>query len=95
MLESEADRLALIKSTGGELVTVDGNGVWAIFTDAHTPLQFGLHVVDSTDPQIMARASDIADLVSGSVVVRGSKNYGVASIQPDGVGMTTVMLHEL
>jgi hypothetical protein len=95
VLESNADRLALIKGAGGELVLVDGAGVWAIFTDAHTPLQFGDQIISSSEPQILARSSDLEALVDGSVIKRGSLYYGVAAIEPDGTGMTTIRLRVL
>jgi len=95
MLESEADRLSLIRGTGGEQVRVDEVDVWAIFVDPHTPLPFGEHVLDSSEPQILGRSSDLAHVNDSSVIVRGGVVYGVAGIQPDGTGMTPIRLREL
>jgi len=95
MFESEADRLDALKAVGAQLVDVDGSAVWAVFTAAHIPLQFGDHVMDSSDPQIMARASDLSELVDTSIIRIGAKDYRVAAIEPDGIdGNTTVRLRE-
>lgn len=95
MLESEADRLAIIRDLDGETVRVDEVDVLVIFVDAHTPLPFGDHVIDSSDPQILGRTSDLAHATSSSAIVRGDLGYGVASIEPDGTGMTSIRLREL
>lgn len=95
MLDSEADRLALIRDLDGETVSLDETDVLAIFIDAHTPVAFGEHVIDSSDPQIVGRTSDLASATSSSVITRGALAYGVAAIEPDGTGMTTIRLREL
>jgi len=95
VLESETDRLDIIRGTGGEVVRVDEVDVWAIFIDPHTPLAFGEHVLDSSEPQILARSSDLAHVNDSSVIVRAGVAYGVAGVQPDGAGMTSIRLREL
>lgn len=93
--ESEADRLALVRGLGGKTFSLDGADVLAIFIDAHTPVAFGDHVIDSSDPQIVGRTSDLSSATSSSVIKRGDAAYGVAAIEPDGTGMTTIRLREL
>lgn len=95
MFESDADRLAMLQAVGAETVLVDNVSVTAVFVDAHTPVSLGEHFIDSDEPQILGRTSDLKSATSSSVVQRGAKAYGIDSIQPDGTGMTTIRLREI
>lgn len=48
--------------------------------------------VESTGPSCMARTSDVAALVQGSSITIAATAYKVASVQPDGYGVTTLLL---
>lgn len=55
--------------------------------------QFG-GLADATGPSALARSADVADLVQGSVVDIGAETWAVADMQPDGTGMTTLLLRK-
>lgn len=94
MLESDADRLAMLQALDGELAQIDERNVLVIFTDEHVPLQMGAFIADGSSPQIMARASDLNVNDNSQIVVRGVE-YRVAAVEPDGVnGLTTVRLRK-
>ena len=89
-IETDADRLSLLKSLG-EQIEVEGRSVWAIFDNGYSELDFG---VDSTSPQVTVRDRDIAGLpLDARVVIRGKK-YTAVTRQPDGEGLTVLGLSE-
>lgn len=47
---------------------------------------------ESAQPQALARSADVADLAHGCAFSVGGADYLVAGLQPDGTGMTTVLL---
>lgn len=86
-LETDADRLAMLQAVG-EQVTLDGAAVWAVFDNAYAQV---LDAV-SAQPVLQLRSSDAAAVTRASTVVRGAAGYRVANIEPDGLGMTTLIL---
>lgn len=55
--------------------------------------QFG-GLADATQPTAQARSVDVADLVQGCAVSIGADDWVVTDLQPDGTGMTTVLLRK-
>ncbi len=94
MLESEADRLAILKGCDGELGLIGNDQVWGVFTDEHAPIDLGGQIIESTAPEFLCRSSDVTDVVTGIEVKIRGVSYTVSEIQPDGTGMTTLRLHE-
>jgi hypothetical protein len=47
---------------------------------------------ESAQPQAQARSADVADLTHGCAFSVNGVDYLVAGLQPDGTGMTTVLL---
>jgi hypothetical protein len=88
MLESDTDRLAYLQAVG-EPVTINGQPVWAVADNAYVNV---LDLAAGTRPQLIARSSDVAAVVTGAGVVMQGTAYNVAEIQPDGTGMTTLIL---
>lgn len=97
MFESDADRLALIKSVGGEQFSTGyTEPLWAIFDRESIDSEGSFVPVKNRKPMLTCRESDVElhGLVSKSVVERlsdGSK-WTVREFEPDGVGMVLVSL---
>ena len=47
---------------------------------------------DATQPTAMVRSSDVVDLVQGCEIIIGGSTWSVADAQPDGTGMTLLVL---
>lgn len=72
----------------GELVTIASRSVRAIF-DA--PYADALGVVGIT-PQLTCASVDVAGVVRGSAAIVRGVAYTVAEVQPDGTGVTVLVL---
>lgn len=87
-METDADRLAMIQSLGGQLVRTPGGDFWAIFDNDF--LLSGN--IETRAPALTARSIDVESLSKDSPVEVGSTTYRVKSPQPDGTGMTLLIL---
>ena len=66
--------------------------ITGIFDDAHELAALGMAMQAAAGPQFLCRAADVAaDPVGKSLVVNGI-TYSIAEHQPDGTGMTTLIL---
>lgn len=68
--------------------TLDGAAVTGIFDNAYTEA-FGMA---SRDPMFTLPSASAASATQASVLVHGGVSYRVTSVQPDGTGMTTLLL---
>jgi hypothetical protein len=98
VLESEADRLSMVKAGGETFSTGLPEKLWLIFDQETIDATLGDFTVEDTGPQGLGRSSDVAlhGLVKQSVVTRdadGAK-YAVKRLKPDGTGMTLVVFAE-
>jgi hypothetical protein len=94
VIESAADRLALVRDAG-EVIEVDGKQLPGIFIAPYQPVPFGEHVLESAQPQVVVIDDNLpAAYGSGSVVTIRGTDYGVADTQPDGTGLTTIRLRK-
>lgn len=95
MLESAADRLALLQAAGEE-IEVDEVSVWAIFDDENAQITVGDMRFQATAPQIICRTTDVADVSQDSTIRVRDTFYRLADLQPeiDG-GLTTLRLRLL
>ena len=93
-MESDADRLAMLKALGG--VPVDGpRGQFVgVLDTAHVGV--GEVEVDSFSPMLSARSSDlaVAAVTHGTLVSIGADRYIVRSLRKDGLGMAELMLEQ-
>ncbi|MBX9736529.1 MAG: hypothetical protein K2X32_06345 [Phycisphaerales bacterium] len=72
-------------------VTIAGLPVTAIFDAAYVdPLG-----VASVRPVLTCATTDVASVVRGAAVVIGSVNYVVRGIEPDGTGVTLLILERV
>jgi hypothetical protein len=97
VFESEADRLGLIQAVGGERFdTGNADKLWAIFEREYLQTEVGVQSVANRRPTLTCRSSDVIahSLVKDSKVVRDSdgSTFFCSKFEPDGTGMTLVML---
>lgn len=90
-METDADRLGMIKALGGQLVTIGDSQVWAIFENAQAET-LSTPGVDVRTPLLTCRSSDAAGIEKDAPVIVGTESYRVKRTDPDGAGMTTVIL---
>lgn len=72
-----------------EYVTIGAGQVAVIFDEAFAD---PLGIVAGTRPTFLAASSDVSTLAVGASVTRGAVTYTVTELQPDGTGVTKVML---
>jgi hypothetical protein len=89
-LESDADRLSYLQAFG-EQITVNTQTLWAVPDNAYIDV---LDIAAGTRPQAIVRTADVPSIASGQTVVMQGTQYSVAEIQPDGTGMTTLILQK-
>lgn len=66
------------------------SGVPGIFDDAYTD-QLG---ISGSTPALLCASTDVASAAYGASVTIGAVSYTVHAIQPDGIGMTRLLLQE-
>lgn len=95
MLESEADRLAMIQAVGEAFSTVCPEKLWLVFDRAFIEQALGNFTVEGNKPVALGRTSDVAlhELVKDTVITRDSDGakYTVRRFEPDGTGMSLVV----
>lgn len=92
MLETDADRLEIIRALGGISARVDGKTISAIFENEYEAAQLADGVVQASTPNLRARTSDIPSVTTRSIVEMGEQVYAVLTVEPDGTGMTLLRL---
>lgn len=90
MIESDATRLRMIKAVGGVLIRHDGGEFWAIFENEYLAVIDGM--VESKGPALTARTSDVQDLPKDTVLDVNGSEYLIKRHEPDGTGMSSVLL---
>lgn len=68
------------------------SNIEVIFDDGYRPALDG--VVEASAPQLTCDDADIAHVALGMAVTVNAASYSVISIQPDGTGMTVLILEE-
>lgn len=89
-METDADRLAMIKSLGGQLVRYETGQFWAIFDNAYESVIDGM--VESRGPALTARSSDVQGLTKDAVMTVAGVDYRIRRFEHDGTGMTVLPL---
>lgn len=96
-VESAADRLAFLDTDEhGVTATWGAASVPGIFDNEFTAIDgLGLPVaVDSAMPRFTCRTADVDGITGGDPVTINGTGYTVRSVQPDGTGMTVLVLSE-
>lgn len=89
-METDADRLAMIQSLGGQLISHVQGSFWAIFDR-----DFALTIdgaVETRQPALTARTIDVTNLAKDIVLDVAGEAYRIKRPEPDGTGMTIVIL---
>ncbi len=81
-----ADSATISKKTVSE-ATING-----IFDNDYFEVNTGQVGVSSSTPAFLCRTSDITNVKFGHVITINSLDYKVRDIQPDGTGMTALIL---
>jgi hypothetical protein len=73
-------------------VTVNGQSVKAIYNNSYAAGNVGMLGMASTTPALELKTSDVPSNPLGMAVVVNAINYLVAAHEPDGTGMSVLML---
>ncbi len=88
-VESAQDRASFFDTDDfGAVATYDGGAVNGIFTDE------SYEGGGQGGPMFVCQSSDIVGAVQGETITIGGKGYTIAGIQPDGTGVTELVLDE-
>lgn len=78
-----------------ETVTYQGStSIAVIFDNAFIEDRLGAVGIESTKPACLVRTSQVSSVVQGHTIARGAVNYQVASVHPDGTGLTLLVLEK-
>ena len=91
-VETAADRTAMLADYGSTVTKADASTFVAIFDNDFLAVDLDESEVESTEPTLLARTADVSDLAHGDSLTISSTSYTVRGIQPDGTGMTQIML---
>lgn len=90
-LQSDALLLTMLKATGAQRVYIGDAQVWAIFDNGYFEVT-DTPGVETRQPFLTCRTSDLSELQKDSTVEIGSESYRVRRHEPDGTGMSRVLL---
>lgn len=91
-VETAADRSAMLADYGTTVTKTDASTFTAIFDNDFLAVDLDESEVESTEPTLLARTADVSGLAHGDSLTISSTSYTVRGIQPDGTGMTQIML---
>lgn len=79
--------------------TWEGNEIPVVFDLAHEPIETNLGVIEGLGPRAMVKSADVDGIAHGDVLVipvEGVQTqFKVVGIEPDGRGLTTLVLMEV
>jgi len=91
-VETAANRTALLADYGTTVTKADASTFVAIFDNDFLAVDVDESEVESTEPTLLARTADVSGLAHGDSLTISAVSYTVRGIQPDGTGMTQIML---
>ena len=91
-VETAADRNALLNDYGTTVTKADTSTFTGIFDNDFLAVDLDESEVESTEPTLLARTTDVSGLAHGDSLTISAVSYTVRGIQPDGTGMTQIML---
>jgi len=94
MIETEADRLEMIRSLDGRCVRHAGGEFWAILDNGYIGVSVSDLEVEERGPRLTCRTSDVIALRKDAALEVGSETYRLLRAEPDGTGMTVLILKE-
>ena len=93
--ETAADRAAMLDTDEFAVAATYNGGaiVNGIFDNEYAGVLDGAGApVESTRPVFYCRTADVASAVHGDTLVISGTTYNVVGVEPDGAGMTTLIL---
>lgn len=93
--ESDADRLDMIQAVGGLCVKANQGEFFAIFDNEFIEVE-GEPGVEGRQPTLTCRSTDLErlEVQKNSNLTVGPDNYRVQRAEPDGTGMTKLVLRK-
>jgi len=91
-VETAADRTAMLADYGSTVTKADASTFVAIFDNDFLAVDVDESEVESSEPTLLARTADVSSLTHGDTLTISAVSYTVRGIQPDGTGMTQIML---
>ncbi len=96
-VESTSDLLDIIEALGGITtddltVTYAGGSFTAIFDRPYAAVQPGDIDLETRQPVLIARTADVSGLAKGTVLTVQGDAYKVRHQEPDGTGLTRILL---
>jgi hypothetical protein len=91
-VETAADRTAMLADYGSTVTKADASTFVAIFDNDFLAVDVDESEVESSEPTLLARTADVSGLAHGDSLTISAVSYTVRGIQPDGTGMTQIML---
>lgn len=78
-----------------EPVTVSGVPRRGMFRAPWLGPRLGKQATGVLEPEVVLREADAAGVAQGAAVTVGGRDYRVVSIEPDGTGLTALILREV
>lgn len=92
-METEADRLAILRGLGGVDVASGGRVFVAVFDNEYLGQDAGVEV-EGRQPVLTCLTSEADRLVKGAVIDVCGASYRVVRHEPDGTGMSRLVLRK-
>lgn len=94
-IESDSDRLDIIRTLAGitadEVTARHPTGTFAAIFDRPSALTPD-GVVETRQPVLLARTMDVESLTKDMPLSVGAEEFRIKRLEPDGTGMTTIIL---
>jgi len=79
----------------GDTATLDGGAVVGVFNAAWLQPQMGGLSTGIVEPHLVVRDRDLGSAGLGSTAAHDGRTYTVVSVEPDGTGLTALVLREV
>ncbi len=94
-VEDNDDRGTMLADFGASVTWNTTDTITVVFDDAYVLDSVGQGAgAESTAPAVLAKSSDVSAAVHGTPLVYGGTTYHVIGIEPDGQGMTRLVLEK-
>jgi hypothetical protein len=91
-VETSLERQIYLNDFGVD-VKLSNKTIKGIFDNPHNPLSVGGEVQFSVqEAYVLVETSDVTDVAYGTTLTIADDSYVVTDVQPDGTGMTNLML---
>jgi hypothetical protein len=91
LIDGDLD-IMLANDEFGVDVTFGAATILGIFDDSNSVVSLDNEGIEATAPQVIVKTSDVTTLTHSSTLIINAVTYYILSIQPDGTGLTTVIL---